>query len=257
MKNLLKYPFEFIQEICPERNPDGNIAEYYPEKLYFSHDKAALNKYGNGPFCRFSIDSNWNGVCGVYAFYIDDELVYIGKTENFGQRFNLGYGQISPRNCFLNGQVTNCKINKVVLNAVKKSQKIELYFYPTNEYSFVESELINYYSPKYNGVHPSVSALSHDEKPIKSKQVPHTPTKNPLIAEVRKYIESLLREEKLTGKKDVTLKSGDIHSSLHMVNAMPTVCNAMRSLNISFKYEVVQEPPKGNGSRLFIKYFLD
>lgn len=257
MKNLLKYQFEFVQKLCPERNLDGNIAEYYPEKLYSYSDKAILNKYGKGPFCHFSIDSNWSGVCGVYALYIDDELVYIGKTDNFAQRFNLGYGRIFPRNCFLGGQVTNCKINKVVLNAVKKSQIIELYFYATKEYSFIESELINYYSPKYNGAHPNVSSLNYDEKPQKSKQVPHTSIKNLSIAEVRKYIESLLREEKLTGKKDVTLKSGDIHSSLHMVNAMPTVCNAMRSLNISYKYEVVQEPPKGNGSRLFIKYYLD
>ena len=40
-----------------------------------------------------------------------------------------------------------------------------------------------------------------------------------------------------------------------MSNAIPMVCSAMRTLNVNYHYEVIEEPPKGNGSRLTFKYY--
>ena len=44
----------------------------------------------------------------------DGQIIYIGETAGLRQRFNMGYGNISPRNCYVGGQSTNCKMNKIV-----------------------------------------------------------------------------------------------------------------------------------------------
>lgn len=223
-----------------------------------------MNKYGSGTFCRFSIHSKWSGASGVYAFFIDDVLVYIGQAADFAQRINMGYGNISPKNCFVGGQSTNCKINKMVLNAIKSGQKVTLYFHLTHDYNRVERELIKYYKPQYN------TALNDDlgtvqintvsNRTISSKQTElvkiTNESVNPSVSKVREFIQNELGIAKEQGKKELVIRSGSIHQNLKMVNAMPTVCSAMRSLDGEYRYEVIEEPPKGNGSRLVFKYFL-
>lgn len=74
--------------------------------------------------------------------------------------------------------------------------------------------------------------------------------------EVRIYITNLLLTNKTSGIKTVDLRSGDIHKKLQLFSKMPIVCNAMTSLQL-FRYEVIQSPPKGRGSNLVLRYFLD
>src|SRR5690554_3478906 len=104
MKNLSNYSFEFVETIDPVRNSDGSIKEFHPEHSYAKKESASLHQYGQGPFCRFSIHPKWSSVSGVYAFFINDELVYIGQCLDFAKRYNLGYGNIAPRSCYVGGQ---------------------------------------------------------------------------------------------------------------------------------------------------------
>lgn len=149
---LLNYEFVPIQELEPKKNLLGKIKTYNPKDNYSKKDTTPLNKYGKGPFCKFSIDSNlfW-GVSGVYALFDDQELLYIGLTQNFAQRFNQGYGIIAPKNCYIGGQSTNCKINAMVLRKYLDGGHIYLYFHGTSDYKRVEAELITEFSPMYNG----------------------------------------------------------------------------------------------------------
>jgi len=62
----------------------------------------------------------------------------------------MGYGTISPRNCFEGGQKTNCKMNKVVLEIYKNGQKIDIYFYETKDYKAIEKELLESITTPYN-----------------------------------------------------------------------------------------------------------
>lgn len=96
----------------------------------------------------FSISAgNWPG---VYLWIVDSQIINIGETNNLKRRFNMGYGIISPRNCYIGGQSTNCKINKVVLDFYKQGKIISLYFYRTELHKQVELELLRKISTPYN-----------------------------------------------------------------------------------------------------------
>lgn len=264
MKTLLNYEFEYIQDLKPALDKLGRIIEYSPQENYMKKDFAVLNKYGSGTFCKFSIDSKWFGISGVYAFFVDGTLVYIGQAIDFAQRFNMGYGNISPKNCFVGGQSTNCKINKMVLNSVKSGKVVSVYFYTTKDYNVVERNLIMHYKPPYNSaLNCDYEGVSIDEEKSRteSSQLPKsvgnlTRLKNPSVIDVRKFIQNEIERAKEQGDEEIEICSGAIHKRLNMVNAMPTVCSAMRTLDGEYKYEVIEEPPKGNGSRLIFKYIL-
>ncbi len=263
MKKLLGYDFEYVQDIKPVVDRYGRILEYSPQGQYDKRDSFALNRHGSGTFCRFSINPKWSGVSGVYTFFIDDKLVYIGQASDFAKRFNMGYGNISPKNCYVGGQSTNCKINKLVLNSVKAGQRVSVYFHITNGYNQVESELIKHYKPQYNTSIPESASdyvkttRSHTVSPMMTGNIMHqNNSKNPSITEVRKFIQKEIDTAKTQGKKELVVRSGDIHKRMNMDNAFPTVCSAMRTLDVEYKYEIIEEPPKGNGSRLVFRYIL-
>ena len=141
--------FISICEIKPLIDKYGRIIEYQPDREYKNADDKKLNKYGKGPFCKFQIPNGINKA-GVYILKIDDEVKYVGECENLSSRYNMGYGQISPRNCIVGGQSTNCKINSYILREVKNGSKVLLLFYETENRFEVERELIKKYEPKWN-----------------------------------------------------------------------------------------------------------
>lgn len=73
-----------------------------------------LNRYGDLTYCRFAIKEHLNSR-GIYAYMRGAELVYIGRSRDpFAKRINQGYGKIDPRNCYLDGQATNCHLNALI-----------------------------------------------------------------------------------------------------------------------------------------------
>lgn len=149
--DLCGYSFAFIQELEPEKDASGNIKVFDPKVKYSRKDTVPLNSHGSGPFCKFSIHSDlFGGVCGVYALFDSKSLLYVGMTRNFAQRFDQGYGIISPKNCYVGGQSTNCKINTMVLDKYLTNEHVYLFFHKTSDYRHVEAELIQTLSPPYN-----------------------------------------------------------------------------------------------------------
>ena len=141
--------FKLICELKPLTDEHGQIVEYFPANEYKNSANKKLNQYGKGPFCQFRIPSTVNRE-GVYIIKANDDIKYIGECENLSQRFNLGYGLISPRNCFVGGQSTNCKINSHILKVTKNGGKVYLFFYETTQRFRIESELIKKYKPDWN-----------------------------------------------------------------------------------------------------------
>jgi hypothetical protein len=146
---LGRYIFRSVCEIVPERDKRGNPVEYKPQLEYSNIAELPLNKYGKGPFCKFKIDNAIESA-GVYALIVKNKVNYIGQCENLSARWNRGYGNISPRNCFVGGQQTNCRLNNLILEAFKANSKLDLFFHKTKNYYAVEKELIKRYSPEWN-----------------------------------------------------------------------------------------------------------
>lgn len=146
MKKLLDYVFDYIDEIKPERYVNGNIITYNPKERYAKKSVVNLNKYGNLDFCRFTVN-NLPAKSGVYALYEDDILIYIGRAKNLSIRWGkMNYGSISPKNCYVGGQSTNCKVNNYIYGAAKSGKKLELYIYVTQNYIQVEKQLLSAYA---------------------------------------------------------------------------------------------------------------
>ena len=145
------YEFNQICAIEPKRNLDGAVKPYMPQSRYKNRNILPLNKYGEGPFCRFKIPNNCN-VSGVYAVVVECELKYIGECLNLSSRYNMGYGIISPRNCFVGGQETNCRLNNLIYQAANAGHKISLWFIQTEEYKAVEGKLRMSEQPEWNRI---------------------------------------------------------------------------------------------------------
>ena len=145
------YNFEFVETIEPKQNQDGEIWKDSPQSRYNNKKELGLHEYGKGEFCKFKL-KNAKAVSGVYAWVVEGEVkpIYIGETNNFKKRFSLGYGTISPRNCYMGGQKTNCKMNRVVLEQYSAGKRIEIYFFATDEYKKVELELLSAITTPYN-----------------------------------------------------------------------------------------------------------
>ena len=138
--------------IEPERDADGSVHQYQPQGSYEKRDSVALNAYGKGSFCRFRVPANLTQ-SGVYLIVTNDRLAYVGECQDFSQRFNTGYGQISPKNCYRGGQETNCRINALILNCATSGWPIDVHFIPTPEPSdrfALEAAYIRAYRPPWN-----------------------------------------------------------------------------------------------------------
>ena len=115
--------------------------------------KEFLNKYGDLEYSRFMLsDSSQYNLKGVYFYYVNDELKYIGRCrDSMQKRVNSGYGNISPKNCYIDGQSTNCKVNALV---TQNRGSVKLKIYPMDdikEIEELESRLIDELMPEWNG----------------------------------------------------------------------------------------------------------
>ena len=146
-----KYEFRYICAIEPEREADGAIREVMPQASYDNSAQLPLNRYGRGAFCKFKIPRNIE-IAGVYALGVNGDVRYVGECAGLSSRYNMGYGNISPRNCFVSGQETNCRINNLVLQEVKEGAEVSLWFYATEEYKTIERELRESLSLVWNRV---------------------------------------------------------------------------------------------------------
>lgn len=77
--------------------------------------------------------------------------MYVGLCDNLSARFNAGYGNISPKNCYEGGQPTNCKVNTKILQEALFGNMLQLWFFRTVNKTLVEQQLIQQIKPPWNG----------------------------------------------------------------------------------------------------------
>lgn len=117
--------------------------------------KSFLNSYGDEIYVEFKLlDKSISNSKGLYLYFINDDIKYIGKTtDTIKKRINDGYGKIHPKNCYLDGQSTNCHINSLI--ARNNINDIKFYFLELNNsdnetIGRLEEDLIKEYSPEWN-----------------------------------------------------------------------------------------------------------
>lgn len=143
--------FEFVDSMTVERNDAGLVDLKMPQRRYEKSDEYSVHQYGWGPFCRISVDtSEYTGSEGVYIFTSGYEIKYVGETVDLHNRLQSGYANISPKNCFEGGQQTNCRINNLILNAVRGRCQVSLWFEERHDRKRRETELIEQCDPPWN-----------------------------------------------------------------------------------------------------------
>ncbi|MCH2395078.1 MAG: GIY-YIG nuclease family protein [Oceanibaculum sp.] len=138
--NVEGFEFSFVADIQPARSLDGAIAALLPQSRYANVRGDPLNRYGSGPFCKFTIPKTYKQ-SGVYLVMAGDNLKYVGECSNLSARFNSGYGIISPKNCFKGGQETNCRINNLIYTTVSDGEMLELWFHSSSNHKAIEAIL--------------------------------------------------------------------------------------------------------------------
>jgi len=126
-------------------------------KMKQNHDNyylEFLNANGDNKYCRFKLsESNKNIVSekGLYIYRLFDEIVYIGRCrDSFKKRFNNGYGNISPKNCYIDGQSTNCHINSRINQVYENLEVYVLSLNDNRQIEEMERKFIKEFNPRWN-----------------------------------------------------------------------------------------------------------
>jgi hypothetical protein len=135
------YSFTHICPIKPDRDEAGAVRTYTPQEQYPKRHLSRLHGDGEGPFCRFRIPTRL-AVAGVYILTLADQPVYVGECAHLSKRYNAGYGNISPRNCYEGGRRTNCRLNNLIYQAATEGKRLDLWFLETDNRFAIETELI-------------------------------------------------------------------------------------------------------------------
>lgn len=99
-------------------------------------------------FCAFRIEAPL--ASGVYGWFVDDELVYIGRAANLRNRLSDQYGRVSPRHPYAGGQLQKCRINARINEAIATSSTVTVRWIATPDYIALERELLAQLRPLWN-----------------------------------------------------------------------------------------------------------
>lgn len=128
---------EFLFQLKNEGNP-----------LY----RKFLNPHGDTRYCVFSInDQSILTAKGLYMYLVDGQIKYIGRClDNFSKRINQGYGKIHPKNCYIDGQSTNCHLNSLIAQNIDRVLLFVCTLDDVNEIELLEKILIKKIQPEWN-----------------------------------------------------------------------------------------------------------
>lgn len=135
-------------------NLDDSLGEFllYLKQRDDMNYKLFLNRYGDLTYSHFWIeDEDVLDKKGLYCYSVNKEIKYIGRClDSYKKRINFGYGKIHPKNCYIDGQATNCHLNSLITN---KIDTVFLWACPLNndeEIMYLEKHCIQKYNPEWN-----------------------------------------------------------------------------------------------------------
>jgi hypothetical protein len=136
----------------------GNIEKplgYFLLELKLKGDgfyRKFLNAYGDETYLCFRLEnSDVRRARGICCYVIDGEIMYLSRCrDSMAKRIDQGYGKIHPKNCYIDGQATNCHLNS---RLTMQASIVELWFCPldsSSEIENVERDLVRAYNPTWN-----------------------------------------------------------------------------------------------------------
>ncbi len=113
-----------------------------------------LNPHGDLTYSMFTLaDRRHLDAKGIYAYYFGSELRYIGRCiDSMKCRINNGYGKIHPKNCYIDGQATNCHLNALITQS-RSREDISLWIcqiLADEDIKMTERLLIRQHEPPWN-----------------------------------------------------------------------------------------------------------
>lgn len=111
-----------------------------------------LNKYGDLTYCEFRLnDKSVREKKGLYAYTVGTQLKYLGRCrDSLKKRIDQGYGKIHPKNCYIDGQSTNCHKNALIASCMDELKFHVAEMYDDAEIARLEALLIAEYNPPWN-----------------------------------------------------------------------------------------------------------
>ena len=133
---------------------DRPLGEYLAELKASGDDiyRRFLNPHGDKTYCHFRMgEVPAKRQKGLYLYTVNNEVVYIGRSlDAFGKRVDQGYGKIHPKNCFIDGQSTNCHINTLIEMQVEDVAFLVCPMVDDSEIKSLEQVLIQERKPRWN-----------------------------------------------------------------------------------------------------------
>jgi hypothetical protein len=243
--------FEHVGILRLERDVDGRPMAY----RHRLRPDVKPNRHAAGPFCDFELLGATTGA-GVYALSVGDEIKYIGECESLDSRFGpVGYGHVSHRNCHIDGQATNCKINSLVLQVSQGEDRVQVWFLTaTAARKSIESRLIRELNPPWNG-----RTLSGSRVDTPSLTSSGTRASGRLRDRFGVALREIFANAQRSGQRAVRVRAGDLHRRVGGYpgpsHKMPQCCRAMRDA-MSEADVIIESPPRGAGASLVIEYCL-
>ncbi len=99
-------------------------------------------------FCSFRVDAPAGP--GVYAWWVDGELVYIGRAINLRNRLSIQYGRVSPRHPFAGGQIQKSRVNALLNAAFVSGRLVEVSWAESPDYVALEHDFLANHRPPWN-----------------------------------------------------------------------------------------------------------
>jgi hypothetical protein len=212
---------------------------------------------------------------------VNGDLTYIGKTTRTLRARMSGYRNPGPT------QSTNIRNNERIRSALSQGKRVEIYAFRDtgllklggfhlNLAAGLEDSLVRELSPPWNGgrkdapeqeatipqpapvsisdVIPTNEAPDEETQPADSEVIDEPSTSGRITTnDFREAIRLLFVEAVQRRLPHLDVRSGELNKSIGGQNQLPQVCGAMRSL-MRDGDTIIESPPKGNGSRLVIRY---
>lgn len=128
-----------------------------PRTLGIAHPDPA----GLGPFCRLDVEDAAPETSGVYAWAIDDEVMYVGKAKVLrqiirGARMQRAYNDYTyiPASKVRQVSSPRVRVNGLLNAALTSGHEVSWWWKSADNETAVEAQLIASWSPPWNRARP-------------------------------------------------------------------------------------------------------